>query len=132
MKKILILLFLCFNVSYGQSLTFPANTTIGLKPGLSYPNNPIPTRPTGTGTILNAHTTYGADNTGATDATAAIQAALNAATSGSVVYIPTGTYLVSHLLNLKSNVSLRGDGPDATIIHYTRLIVRPAWLSTAL
>src|SRR5258708_5625395 len=119
MKQILILLFLCLNVSYGQSLTFPANTTIGWKPGLSYTNNPIPNRPTGTGTTLNAHTTYGADNTGATDATAAIQSALNAASSGSVVYIPTGTYLVTHSLTLKSNVSLRGDGPDATIIHYT-------------
>src|SRR5258708_19691859 len=107
MKQILILLFLCLNVSYGQSLTFPANTTIGWKPGLSYTNNPIPTRPTGTGTILNAHTTYGADNTAATDATAAIQAALNAPTTVPLLYIPTATYLTSHFLNLTPTISLR-------------------------
>jgi hypothetical protein len=122
--KILLALLLCLGLnsvaSFGQSLSFPAGTTIAWAPGLSYGGRGgIPNRPTGTGTTINAHTTYSADNTGAIDATAAIQNAINAATAGSVVYLPTGTYLVSNTLTLKSNVSLRGDGRTSTIIHYT-------------
>jgi hypothetical protein len=121
MKKLLILALIFLGVisGFGQSLTFPSHTTIDWDPGLSYGRGGIPNRPTGSGTTINAHTTYGADNTGVTDATNAIQNALNAATAGSVVYLPTGTYLVGGTLHLVSNVSLRGDGPDLTIIHYT-------------
>src|SRR5260221_5047605 len=102
----------------------PSGTTAQWAPGLEFRGG-IPNRPTGSGTIFNAHTTYGADNTGVADATTAIQNALNAAgaaasaANGCVVYLPTGTYLVSNTLFLKSNVSLRGDGPTLSIIHYT-------------
>src|SRR5260221_14720558 len=102
----------------------PSGTTAQWAPGLEFRGG-IPNRPTGSGTIFNAHTTYGADNTGVTDATTAIQNALNAAgaaasaANGCVVYLPAGTYLVSNTLNLKSNVSLRGDGSTLSVIHYT-------------
>ena len=50
---------------------------------------------------------YGADPTGTTDSTTAIQAAVNA--SGSI-YIPSGTYLVSANIYTPSNKIIYGDG----------------------
>lgn len=73
---------------------------------------------------------YGADPTGATDCTATIQAAVDAADAagGGVVYFPTGTYLLvgqytpitnnSRLtdgVTLKSNISFVGDGNQSII-----------------
>jgi hypothetical protein len=107
-----------------RNLVIPSGRTAQWAPGLEFRGG-IPNRPTGSGTIFNAHTTYGADNTGVADATTAIQNALNAAgaaasaANGCVVYLPTGTYLVSNTLLLKSYTSLRGDGPTLSIIHYT-------------
>src|SRR5260370_25574098 len=106
-----------------RNLVIPSGSTAQWAPGLEFRGG-IPNRPTGSGTIFNAHTTYGADNTGVTDATTAIQNALNAAgaaassANGRVGYLPTRTYLTSNKLNLKSNVSLRGDGPTLSIFHY--------------
>ena len=64
-------------------------------------------------TIINVQD-KGADQTGATDATAAIQSAINDAATGStvggVVYFPPGTYLIGSALTLKSNVILTGNG----------------------
>jgi hypothetical protein len=107
-----------------RDLVIPSGTTVQWAPGLEFRGG-IPSRPTGSGAIFNAHTTYGADNTGGSDATAAIQNAINAAgaaassANGCVAYLPTGTYLVSNTLILPSNVSLRGEGPTLSIIHYT-------------
>jgi Pectate lyase superfamily protein len=58
---------------------------------------------------------YGADPTGAHDATRAIQSALNAAfvAGGGTVYVPAGTYRVSTNLNVPSGVELRGSWEDA-------------------
>jgi hypothetical protein len=64
---------------------------------------------------------YGAyrDGSNATATTAAIQAAFAAASSGGVVYFPTGTYKLDstgiQLLNT-SNVTVQGDGMGASII----------------
>lgn len=53
---------------------------------------------------------YGADNTGATDSTAAIQAAINAGvTNKSIVYFPAGTYLVSGSLDITNGAQLQGE-----------------------
>jgi hypothetical protein len=67
---------------------------------------------------------YGADPTGASDSTAAIQKTIDnaAALKGdTVVYLPAGTYHIQPqgenkyaLLISKSNLVLRGDGPDKT------------------
>ena len=81
--------------------------TVGVQGG-------IPTR---TNLIDVTTAPYNADNTGVTDATAAIQSAINAAVSGSVVYLPTGKYRISSSLSFdKSNVTLRGDGPTNSIL----------------
>lgn len=76
---------------------------------------------------------YLADNTGATDATAAIQAAIDAVgeAGGGVVYIPAGTYKIkpqgtnNQALKLnKSGVVLRGAGPEATFLFNDEPIMR--------
>ena len=61
---------------------------------------------------------YNADNTGAKDATAAIQAAINAATSNSVVWFPSGKYLLSSsaLSCQVSYITLRGAGATNSIL----------------
>jgi hypothetical protein len=56
---------------------------------------------------------YGADPTGLNDSTAAIQAAVNAATR---VYIPAGVYLVTQV-NIADSVVLFGDGIESEIKH---------------
>lgn len=61
---------------------------------------------------------YGAKGDGATDDTAAIQAALTAAGAsaiGGIVYFPTGTYLVSSDLIVPSSTTLIGDGFDSCL-----------------
>jgi hypothetical protein len=63
---------------------------------------------------------YNAKGDGKTDDSAAIQAALNAATANQVVYLPASTYLIgSTLVMTHANTSIRGDGPTATILNYT-------------
>lgn len=60
---------------------------------------------------------FGAKGDGATDDTAAIQAAINAAAAtGARVFFPAGTYLISATLTWKSKVTLEGEGWDASII----------------
>ena len=59
---------------------------------------------------------YKADNTGATDASAAIQQAMKDAKEKEVVYLPAGTYRINSGLGLKSHVTLRGAGMDKTVL----------------
>jgi hypothetical protein len=67
--------------------------------------------------LLNVHTTYGADKTGVTNASTAIQSAINAAGSNDVVYFPAGIYkLTSQLAVDKSHITLRGDGPTNSVL----------------
>ena len=56
---------------------------------------------------------FGAKGDGTTDDTAAIQAVLDLQGQ---VYIPTGTYIISSSLRVKSNTRFYGDGVEATII----------------
>jgi len=67
---------------------------------------------------------YGADNTGATDASTEIQAALNS--GGKMVYVPAGTYKLDSNLSVPQGVSIKGDGQgvtifDASAMDYTTL-----------
>lgn len=75
----------------------------------------IPTnRPTGGGSTIDVTASpYFADNTGATDAGAAINSAWNASPEGSVIYCPAGTYKLTTGLSFLANKdrrTLRGDG----------------------
>ena len=61
---------------------------------------------------------FGADNTGETDSTAAIQAAIDAVNSsgGGVVFVPSGIYLISSPLVIYSKVYLRGSNYNNCIL----------------
>jgi len=50
----------------------------------------------------------------------AIQNAINDAPNNSIVYLPAGNYYVNPVLYLKSNVVLKGDGPENTSIRIFR------------
>jgi len=59
---------------------------------------------------------YGADSTGVTESTSAIQAALNACGKNGVVYIPAGRYNVRTLVVRNNNTTIKGDGKYQTIL----------------
>ena len=65
---------------------------------------------------------FGADNTGATSATAAIQAAIDSITSG-VVFIPKGIYLISTPITTKSGIILQGEGDSSQLLVNTDIEV---------
>ncbi|MGB9234316.1 MAG: glycosyl hydrolase family 28-related protein [Terriglobales bacterium] len=71
----------------------------------------IPPRTTLCSTI--SASTYG---NGSSDATSGIQSALNSCANGQTVSLSAGTFLIKSPLNIPSNVTLRGAGPDQTIL----------------
>jgi hypothetical protein len=75
----------------------------------------------GTPGWVNAVLAYGADPSGSTDSTAAIQNAVNALpASGGVVYLPSGTYLVSGSVSCTTVPAyFLGDGAWATTVKFT-------------
>lgn len=70
-----------------------------------YPAIPSPPTPPAT---LNVRD-YGATGDGVTDDTAAIQTAINAMPTSTVLYIPAGEYIVGNLVG-HSDMTVRGDG----------------------
>ncbi|MBM4094088.1 MAG: hypothetical protein FJ276_32470 [Planctomycetes bacterium] len=63
---------------------------------------------------------FGAKGDGKTDATAAFKQAI-AAGAGKVVTIPSGRFILSDVLEIrKSNLVLRGAGPDKTVLLFTK------------
>jgi hypothetical protein len=62
---------------------------------------------------------YSADKTGNSDAAAAINSAISAAPSNSVVLLPAGTYKLLSPIRLKNFVSIRGEGADKTFLRYS-------------
>jgi hypothetical protein len=64
---------------------------------------------------------FGAKGDGVTDDTAAIQAALNTinALGGGTLFFPRGTYIISAYLTLPKNITVKGEGKNATIIKAT-------------
>lgn len=90
----------------------PDSRGIGSEPGVDV--GVIGGIPTDRSNIINVTLTpYFADNTGATDAKAAIQSAISAAASGDIVYLPAGTYRLDSSLTVgpsDSNITIRGDG----------------------
>jgi hypothetical protein len=88
-----------------------AGVTVGVPGG-------IPT--THSGVTWNLVTDFGADPTGMTNTTTAMNAADAAASSGDVILIPAGTYLFSTVgFGIKSGVVVRGAGMDVTILNVT-------------
>lgn len=59
---------------------------------------------------------YRADNTGGSDAVAAIQAAVDACPVGQVVYIPPGRYSISRTISIQKGITLRGAGSSTVFV----------------
>lgn len=59
---------------------------------------------------------YNANNSGTVDASSAVQSALNAAASGTAVYMPAGLYKWSNNVTIPSGVTLRGAGVSTQIL----------------
>lgn len=91
----------------------PSDNTTTWVPGMMAVGG-IPIRTT-VYTTLNA-STYG---NGATDASAAIQAALDACPSGQVVMLSAGTFTVNNFILIHSSITLRGAGAKVTILQKT-------------
>lgn len=95
-------------------------TTVGVPGGI--PAQSARGTPGGFTTIDVTQSPYNADNTGVTDASAAIQSAANAAVAGDVIYLPAGTYkfssggVIIKAGQNAANITLRGAGQDQTII----------------
>lgn len=86
--------------------------------------------PSVTGPVFDV-TSYGADSSGSTDSTTAIQSAINAAaaTGGGVVFLPAGEFRVSPqgaqcLTISSSNIVLRGAGTSQTFLLNTSTSMR--------
>lgn len=73
------------------------------------------------GFVYNAVTQGGADNTGATNAYAALNASAAAAVvAGKWLYLPSGTYdITGNTWRIPSNLNVFGDGPFRTILKRT-------------
>lgn len=71
---------------------------------------------------------YGAAGDGKTDDTAAIQAAIVAAgSSGSIVYLPPGVYMIGNRIRIRDGVTIQGAGR-----FNTRLRLLPSWTGPIL
>jgi pectate lyase-like protein len=105
---------------FGRAELIPADRLIDWRPGVSVgvPGG-IPTDRTHLIDVTQAP--YNADKTGATDAVGAIQAAINAAATGDVVYLPAGSYRCNGPLSTgyKSGITIRGAGAGTVISNYT-------------
>lgn len=92
--------------AYLDSITF---TKRGSAP--SFPSPSVKTGLLTSDEVVVANVTVSADTTGTTDATSAIQAALDQAREmgGGVVFLPAGIYRLNGGLSIPTNVTLRGD-----------------------
>ncbi|MCX4744936.1 glycoside hydrolase family 55 protein [Kitasatospora sp. NBC_01287] len=89
---------------------------------MAMPETPAAAAGTGQGVTdwVNAVTQFGADPSGATDSTSAIQQALNSLSkTGGVVYLPTGGYVCNQArLTPVDGVTLQGAGSKASVVHF--------------
>lgn len=87
-----------------------------MKAAKSLPDNEIQIEPKPPKRLYNAVVKYGADKTGATDSSKAIQDALDAANAdgGGIVYLSSGYYRVTKALTVYANTELRGSAAAAT------------------
>ena len=75
---------------------------------------------------------YGADATGATDSTSALQAAVTAAVAaGNSVYMPAGTYLVTDTITCPAKTMIVGEHRSMSAINNgTKILFQPTTLKS--
>jgi len=100
-------------VSAGGTYVLAPDRATAWKPGVTY-NGGIPNRTTVCASLSAA--TYG---NGSADASAAIQAALNACPVGQVVLLSAGTFTTNTHLLVTKGITLRGAGAGQTILQKT-------------
>jgi Pectate lyase superfamily protein len=74
---------------------------------------------------------FGAAGDGVTDDTDALLHALDVLHSGSVLFMPAGRYLLTAVINIRKNVTLRGAGRGSTVLYFPHSlseIYGSAWL----
>ena len=130
MIKSFLLLIACATVAVAVDYTLPAANqgqwTVGTHTGVTggldqYRAGGAEARGAEGGgtTITVTASPYNADNTGATDASVAINAAIDAAVPGDLVYLPAGTYRLDSGLAVEHDqdgITIRGAGVGVTII----------------
>lgn len=128
--KSIIAFFLCLQVASAADYTVPAThqgnwlagTYVGVEGGMEqYQPGGASARTIYSDANANGITDAleSIDATGATDVTAEIQAVIDAATPGTVVRLPAGTFRTDGALGVYQNhseITIRGAGPTATII----------------
>ena len=109
----LLLLLLCLERPQTSAVILPAERTMDWQNMTGIPGG-IPNRTTIFATVTQAP--YNADFTGVNDALPAIQSAINAAPTNTVVFIPTGKYKLNSTLKFKEGVTVRGAGMTNTLL----------------
>ena len=132
MKKLIIIFIISLRIACAEPFSLPVDNqgwwTPGVDegmPGVGVPGGIFRFLAGGSedravnGTIIDVtQAPHSADNTGASDATAAIQSAINSAIAGDVVYLPAGNYRLDSALSVgadKDHVTLRGAGSDTIL-----------------
>ncbi len=114
LKNALWAAFMVMTISIpSSSVILPSDRATAWNPGLMSVGG-IPNR-TAIYTTLQA-SAYG---DGAQDASAGIQAAIDACPAGQVVKLSAGTFTVNNYLLVNKGITLRGAGPDSTILQKT-------------
>jgi len=122
----LILILIAASAATAADYTLPSARLTDWTPGVTVgvPGGIDQYRPGGANqrtTLIDVtQSPYNADNTGATNAASAVQSAINAATSGQVVYLPAGTYRFDSGVGVghKDNITIRGAGMTQTLINF--------------
>jgi hypothetical protein len=128
---VLLVLGIAWDSSGAATEIIPAERLADWRPGIAVgvPGG-VPTNRTRLFDVTKAP--YHADNTGAADAQPAIQKAVTEAQQDDVVYLPAGTYRVDSAISLgsKSRITIRGDGPERTVImagsQSSGIVIQPA------
>jgi hypothetical protein len=105
----------------------------GLASAITMLGAPAAEATTGTGItdwINITNSPYNADGSGKNDSTTGIQQAINdGAASGTTVYVPSGTFLVSKSLTLPGNTTIQGGGPGSQIMWNQTAVAGPLFMA---
>lgn len=112
MKK-LFTLFFCSFLAYTQAQNIPESRKVDWE--ICGYEGEIPCA----STLRDAVQEFGIDNSGNTDVTSAVNAALISINDGEALYFPNGTYLFNGPVEVPSNRIIRGESPEATILNFS-------------
>lgn len=127
MRNIIFFLLVSCSAIYAQQWSGILNpvrakdwtSTVGILGGI--PNRTTPCTTAACNIVCGSGAPATCTSTGATVTTTSVQNAIQSALDNTVVRIPAGTFTISggiEVLN-KSNITIRGFGPDKTILNFT-------------